>query len=703
MKINSLPQKIILQLVIFLFFHLSSATALAVNLINMKVSALSNNSVEIELKFDDKAPLVKDYSFPNIPSIAIDLMDTNTNIKKYNDVKTYDVNYIQVREDQEKTRVLVGLNQQTKYYYKTEHNTITLFIGVAEDSYTSCISNEDNKAISDSKLSLGVTKIDFKKNEQGNGLVVIDLDDNIAVNTYKDGNKVYLEFDGDIIPLPLRNRYDVNDFNTPVSIIDSSSDNKKSFIIIEMKQPYEYFVFQANNQLTINISQKESQYLSNNKSAEMFSGNKIDLNFQDVDIRSVLQIIADFNKFNLVVSDAVTGKITLHLDQVPWDQALDIVMKTKGLDKRIKDNIMLVAPIDELTAREKSFLETTKQLHKLEPIITDVINIKYSEADEIAKMLTGETNKKNSFLSEDGSIQVVPRTNSLLIKESYSKIEEIRKLINDIDIPNKQIMIETRIVTVNSSFKKDLGFKWGFKSKRIDIGSNRDVEILGAGRTQSVAEGEGEASPNVINNLFTDLAVSGSGFGINLNGLNAEGGTQSLLGLQISAALADGGGETLSEPKVFTTDKTEAVIKSGRQIPYETESANNGKKVSFKDAVLSLKVKPQVTPDKHIILDIKITNDNASKQTYGTGAPAIDTNEISTRVSVENGETLALGGVFIHTNDSGVEKVPFLSSIPIIGNLFKRTTKGDTKKEILIFITPTIVDDRLNVSLKGAN
>jgi type IV pilus assembly protein PilQ len=694
MKINSRPQKIILQLVIFLFFYLSSVTALAVNLINMKVSALSNNSVEIELKFDDKAPLVKDYSFPNIPSIAFDLMDTNTNIKKYNDIKTYDVNYIQVRDDQEKTRVLVVLNQQTNYNYKTEHNTITLFIGVSEDSRTDCLVDEGNKEVLDSELSLGITKIDFKKNDQGNGLVVIDLDDSIAVNTYKDGNKVYLEFDGDIIPLSLRNRYDVNDFNTPVSIIDSSSDNKKSFIIIEMKKAYEYFVFQANNQLTINISQKESQYLNANKSAEIFSGNKIDLNFQDVDIRSVLQIIADFNKFNLVVSDAVTGKITLHLDQVPWDQALDIVMKTKGLDKRIKDNIMLVAPMDELTAREKSFLETAKQLHKLEPIRTDVINIKYSEADEIAKMLTGQDNKKNSFLSEDGSIQVVPRTNSLLIKESYSKIEEIRKLINNIDIPNKQVMIETRIVTVNSSFKRDLGFKWGFKSKNIDIGSGRDIQIFGSGNARSADSDAGADSPNVIDNLFTDLAVNGSGFGINLNGAD------NLLGLQISAALSDGGGETISEPKVFTTDKTEATIKSGRQIPYETTSANDGKKISFKDAVLSLKVKPQVTPDKHIILDIKINNDNASKQLYGT-APAIDTNEISTRVSVENGETLALGGVFTHTNDNTVEKVPLLSSIPIIGNLFKRTTKGDTKKEILIFITPTIVNERLNVSVKG--
>jgi type IV pilus assembly protein PilQ len=701
MKIIHRPQKTILQFVIFLFFCCSSVIALAVNLTNMKVSALSNNSVEIELKFDGEVPAVEDYSLPSAPSIFFDLENTSTNIKKYNEIKTYDVDYIKVSENQEKTRVLVGLNQQTNYHYKVESNTIILLIGASENPYTDCLMGEDNKNMLNSELSSGITKIDFKRNDQGNGLVVIDLDDSIAVNTYKDGNKVYLEFEGDIIPSDLKNRYDVNDFNTPVSIIDSSSDNKKSFIIIEMKQPYEYLVFQANNQLTINVSQKESKYLDSNTSTDMFSGNKIDLNFQDIDIRSVLQIIADFNKFNLVVSDAVTGTITLHLDQVPWDQALDIVMKTKGLDKRIKDNIMLVAPIDELTAREKSFLETAKQLHKLEPITTDVINIKYSEADEIAKMLTGQNDKKNSFLSEDGSIQVVPRTNSLLIKDSYSKIEEIRKLIDGIDTPNKQVMIETRIVTVNSSFKRDLGFKWGFESKKVDIGSGRGIQIFGSGNARSA---DSSSSTEVSNNgftpsdsLFTDLSVNGSGFGINLNG----SGVESLLALQISAALSDGGGETISEPKVFTTDKTEAVIKSGRQIPYETQSANNGKKISFKDAVLSLKVKPQVTPDKHIILDIKINNDNASKQLYGTGAPAIDTNEISTRVSVENGETLALGGVFTHTNDNSIEKVPLLSSIPIIGNLFKRTTKGDTKKEILIFITPTIVDERLKVSVKG--
>jgi type IV pilus assembly protein PilQ len=701
MKIIHRPQKTILQFVIFLFFCCSSVIALAVNLTNMKVSALSNNSVEIELKFDGEVPAVEDYSLPSAPSIFFDLENTSTNIKKYNEIKTYDVDYIKVSENQEKTRVLVGLNQQTNYHYKVESNTIILLIGASENPYTDCLMGEDNKNMLNSELSSGITKIDFKRNDQGNGLVVIDLDDSIAVNTYKDGNKVYLEFEGDIIPSDLKNRYDVNDFNTPVSIIDSSSDNKKSFIIIEMKQPYEYLVFQANNQLTINVSQKESKYLDSNTSTDMFSGNKIDLNFQDIDIRSVLQIIADFNKFNLVVSDAVTGTITLHLDQVPWDQALDIVMKTKGLDKRIKDNIMLVAPIDELTAREKSFLETAKQLHKLEPITTDVINIKYSEADEIAKMLTGQNDKKNSFLSEDGSIQVVPRTNSLLIKDSYSKIEEIRKLIDGIDTPNKQVMIETRIVTVNSSFKRDLGFKWGFESKKVDIGSGRGIQIFGSGNARSA---DSSSSTEVSNNgftpsdsLFTDLSVNGSGFGINLNG----SGVESLLALQISAALSDGGGETISEPKVFTTDKTEAVIKSGRQIPYETQSANNGKKISFKDAVLSLKVKPQVTPDKHIILDIKINNDNASKQLYGTGAPAIDTNEISTRVSVENGETLALGGVFTHTNDNSIEKVPLLSSIPIIGNLFKRTTKGDTKKEILIFITPTIVDERLKVSVSG--
>jgi len=414
------------------------------------------------------------------------------------------------------------------------------------------------------------------------------------------------------------------------------------------------------------------------------------LDFQDIAVRDVLQILADFKGFNLVASDTVTGNITLRLKDVPWNQALAIVLSARGLGQRQDGNILVVAPAAELSNREREQLESSKQLRDLAPLHTELLQINYANAEEIANVLLG--GEGNRTLSERGSVQIIQRTNSLLVRETRSQLKKIRELLSQVDVPVRQVQIEARIVAADTSFRKELGVRWG---GAFQLGTGNHLRAGGRGgafqAADSAANGNFVSDATDVafgnNNLFTDLSVTGTGASALSIGLLTD---SSLLNLELSALEADGGGEIVSRPRVITSDKQQATIRSGQEIPFQETSAGGGTSVSFKDAVLSLEVTPQITPDGRIIMDIKVNNDSSTEST-ATGIPIIDTTEVSTKVLIDDGQTIVLGGIFTNTTQKGVSKVPFLGDLPGVGRLFRRDIKQDTRGETLIFITPKVL------------
>ncbi|MGB0359990.1 MAG: type IV pilus secretin PilQ, partial [Endozoicomonas sp.] len=521
----------------------------------------------------------------------------------------------------------------------------------------------------------GITRIDFQRGEDGEGKVIIALADaKIPMDMNEQAGRIRLEFAGDVIPEKLRNRLDVIDFATPVMFIDSRVEDGNSSIVIEPKGQFEYLAYQTDNLLTISVKKPERQDHNRRASGLSYKGDKLSLNFQNIEVRAVLQLIADFTDLNLVASDTVGGNVTLRLQNVPWDQALDIVLKAKGLDKRLEGNVLTVAPAAEIAAREREQLENEQQISELAPVYTDLVQINYADAAEISEVIQGSGDA--GLLTERGSVQVVDRTNSLLVKDTQAKLDELRDLIEQLDIPIRQVMIEARIVTLSSSLREELGVKWSGQKAEIDAGSGT-VDIGGRGD----------------DNIFTDLSVTGVASTAIQIGLSTNSG---LLNLELSALLSDGGGEVISQPKVITADKKTAIIKSGKEIPYEEKTSSGATSVAFKDAVLGLEVTPQITPDGRVIMDIKINNDDTTEETSNS-VPIISTNEITTQVLVEDGETVVLGGVFKQSKRSGVSKVPVLGDIPYIGALFRSKTESDEKEELLVFITPRVVTDSISL------
>ena len=431
---------------------------------------------------------------------------------------------------------------------------------------------------------------------------------------------------------------------------------------------------------------------------QMYSGDRLSLNFQDIEVRDVLQILADFKDLNLVASDTVAGRVTLRLKSVPWDQALDIVLRSKGLGQRQENNVLIVAPAVELAALEREQLESQQQIRELAPLYTELVQINYADASEIAAVLLG--GEGNRILSERGSVQVIDRTNSLLVQETQVKLDEIRSLIEKVDIPVRQVMIEARIVNADTGFRKELGVKWGGYIQGGNKHKNGvpDPRVMVGGQDALVTTTTSEQNGQTVlsraytyDQLFTDLSVSGSASSAIALGFLTD---SAVLNLELSALESDGGGEIVSQPKVITSDKQKAVIKSGKEIPYQEASSSGATTVSFKDAVLSLEVTPQITPDGRVIMDIKITNNDSTTST-STGIPIIDTNEVETKVLIDDGQTIVLGGIFKNTTSKGVDKVPLLGDLPGIGRLFRKDTQRDTKSEVLIFITPKILTESL--------
>ena len=543
-----------------------------------------------------------------------------------------------------------------------------------------------------------INNIDFRRGEDGQGRVIVSLSDpSVPVDMQQQGGKVLVDFYRTQLPEELERRLDVLDFATPVKTIDTYTKGDNVHMVITPMGEYEYIAYQTDNQFTIEVRELTREEVEESKKDEFgFSGERLSLNFQDIEVRSVLQLIADFTGLNVVVSDTVRGSLTLRLKNVPWDQALDIILKTKGLGMRQTGNVMLVAPSEEIAAREKLELESKKQIEELEPLYSEYIQVNYAKASDLAALLKSSD---TTLMSDRGMVTTDQRTNTLLVQDTAAKLVEVRQLVARLDIPVRQVLIESRIVIANNDFSKELGVKFGLNKQTEFNGGNNIVSVGGTRPGDPRTGGGGVVDPDFTNpessadNLLVDLGVVGASSSIGM----AIGKVGSyMLNLELSAMEAEGQGEIISSPRVLTSNQKAAFIESGTEIPYQEATSSGATSTSFQKAVLSLTVTPQITPDDRLIMDLQISKDSVGEFSVD-GVPSIDTNEVSTQVLVDDGETLVLGGIYEQIKRNEVDRTPFFGELPLVDWMFKKTSYQDDRTELLIFVTPKIVKEELNI------
>lgn len=690
---------------------LSVAAHAKVAMTGMDFSSLPGGKVEIRMDFDGTPPEPKGYTIEKPARIALDLNDVVSQVaQKKHTLDLGNAQSVVVLEAAGRTRVIVNLVELTQYSTRVENNS--LFLTVGNDGVRDYLKETklelETKATS--KVS-SITNVDFRRGEAGEGKVFIELSNpKIDVDARVEGNLIKLSFLNTELPASLARRYDVSDFATPVQTVDTSYADGITSVVLKPTGQYDYLAYQTDNLYVVSVKPLTAEEVEAKKKEFAYVGDKLSLNFQDIDVRSVLQLIADFTDLNLVASDTVSGKITLRLQNVPWDQALDLILKTKGLDKRQEGNVLMVAPAAEISERERQEIETNKQMEELAPLQSEFIRVRYAKAKDLFALFDGgegggasegggeggENSSKStgSILSPRGSVIVDERTNSLLVTETAQKLEELRRLVKLIDVPVRQVLVEARIVIAESEATEKLGIKWGGMDFKTNSAGDLDGRVL---------TGNQNALVDLING--DDIEI-GDTLGVDL-GVPDQGTTSFMLGyvndnrlltLELDALEANGDGEVVSQPKVITGDKQQATIKSGTEVPY-LESASNGRTtVSYKEAVLKLDVTPNITPDDRIIMDLVINQDSVGgfiQGENGSQIPTIDTTELVTQVLIGNGETVVLGGVFRTEDVESVTKTPFLGDIPYLGRLFSSTTKRLVKTETLIFITPRILADTL--------
>ncbi len=642
--------------------------------------------------------------------------------------------------------MIVNLTESAPFASATDGNTVTLRVGADNSSGIANMSAQATRAAAESgDFSTGgpaITEIDFRRGKDGSGTISIDLSQpSVNVDIDRNSSQITLSFYQTTLPERLDRRLDVVDFATPVQTVDSKQEGSKTVVAIEASGQYDYLAYQADGQYVVNIKPLSDAEIAEQSKKFAFNGERLTLNFQNIEVRSVLQIIAEFTSLNLVASDTVTGSITLRLDNVPWDQALEIILKAKGLDKRQEGNVLMVAPSAEIAEQERLQVEANKQLQELAPLETAFVRIKYADAREVFELFTAtrteagqaggggrDGNATNTILSERGSAIVDERTNTIILTDTEDKINEFRRLIGEIDVPIKQVLIEARIVIANTDFKKELGATWGlagidklagdttssaFGDRTLGFSGRRSGLTPGSGVkesfTYSADEIERDDGIDGIAGTADDLTTYtrnydfglGDSLAVDLGVSNPTGSfslgyltDNFLIDLELSALESDGFGEIVSQPKVLTGDKQQAVIKSGTEIAYQKATSSGATSIEFKEAVLQLEVTPQITPDNRIIMDLLVSQDSVGAFTP-TGEPSIDITQIKTQALVGNGQTLVLGGIFQTEEVKGVDKVPVLGDIPFLGRLFRNDLRNVEKREILIFITPKIIDDNL--------
>lgn len=679
----------------------TSAAWSSVALTGIDFAALPGDQVEISLTFDGNPPEPDGYVIEKPARISLTFDDVTSQLKsKKHALGVGSARSLTVVDTGTRSRVIIALDRLMPYQTRTEGKQLFITVGQNESQQVlaqqASVSSEaggmtyaeEEGGASAASVS-GLQDIDFVRGEQGEGQVVLMLSDaSVEVDMHEESGKIVVELIDMKLDDALRRRLDVKDFATPVQYIDAIEEDGSTKLLIQAVGHYEYLAYQTDKTLTVNVKPVSKRELEKSrKDAFLYTGEKLSLNFQDIEVRSVLQLIADFTSLNLVASDTVSGSITLRLKNVPWDQALELILKTKGLDKRLVGNVMLVAPADEIAAREKLELEANKQVEELAPLHSEFVQINYAKASDIQTILAGES----GLLTSRGKLIVDERTNTILLNETAARIEEIRDVIAVLDIPVKQVLIEARIVIANEDFTNELGVTWGGAGINAQS-ANRSSLIGGSSNTLiELANADTVTNPS---DLVVDLGVVAEGASSLALGIIST--ASGFLELELSALEAEGFGEVVSTPKVLTADQQQARISSGTEIPYQEASSSGATSVSFKEAVLSLEVTPQITPDDSIIMEIKINKDAVGKLVGNAQIPSIDTNEIQTTVLVGNGETVVLGGIFSMESFDSEIRTPFFGNLPIIGFLFRKHVVIDEKQELLVFITPKVVEGVLS-------
>ena len=652
---------------------------------SVDVAGLPGNKAQITLTLSQPAPAPLSFTIDNPARIALDFPETkNGLVQRSQKVDVGMVESLTAIEAQGRTRVVVNLVNMVPYEAHAEGNKVILTVqnaggGMSEAAVAA--------ARASGASGDNISNIDFRRGEDGQGRVIVSLSDpSIPVDMQQEGGKVLVDFYRTQLPAELERRLDVLDFATPVKTIDTYSKGDGVHMVITPMGEYEYIAYQADNQFTIEVRALTKEEAEEAKKDDFgYSGERLSLNFQDIEVRSVLQLIADFTGLNVVVSDTVRGNLTLRLKNVPWDQALDIILKTKGLDMRQTGNVVLVAPSEEIAAREKLELESKKQIEELEPLYSEYIQINYAKASDIATLLKSS---ETTLLSDRGMATTDGRTNTLLVQDTAAKLVEIRQLVARLDIPVRQVLIESRIVIASNDFSKELGVKFGL-NKETEYNGDHIVSVGGT------RPDEGVIDPGMVgaDGLLVDLGAIGatSSIGLALGKVGSH-----MLNLELSAMEAEGQGEVISSPRVLTSNQKTAFIESGTEIPYQEATSSGATSTSFQKAVLRLGVTPQITPDDRLIMDLDISKDSVGQFSVD-GIPSIDTNEISTQVLVDDGETLVLGGIYEQVKRYEVDRTPFFGELPLVDWMFKRTIDQNDKAELLIFVTPKIVKEELNI------
>ena len=674
-------------------FFSATATAQANLLQSINTTTLQGGKVVIRVNFKDALTAAPPgFTVTNPARIAIDLPGVSNALGKNTvEIGEGDVRSVSVVEVSGRTRLVVNLSRSLNYTSALDGGSLVLTLdnsaqGAVKESAAITKFAEPAPTLGVQKQSL--RDIDFRRGSNGEGRIIVDLSSaSTGIDIRQQGKSILVDFINTTIPRNLVRRLDVIDFATPVRFVDVIDQGANTRLIIEPKGLWEYSAYQTDTQFIVEVKQLKEDQNKMVQGVIGYGGEKLSLNFQNVEVRAVLQVIADFTGLNIITSDTVGGSLTLRLKDVPWDQALDIILQAKGLSKRKNGNVVLIAPSDELATKEKLALEASQQISELEALRTESFQLSYSKTDDVKKLVS---DKDQRILSKRGSATSDVRTNTIFINDTPTKLDEIRRLIAQLDVPVRQVLIEARIVIADDKWGSQLGAKFNIAS-----GSTRNGRNLGvAGNIDNAHNIAGGTRPlGADTPIAVNLPVVGAAGSLGINILNVA--NSNLIELELSALESDGRGKVVSNPRIVAPDKKKAIITQGTEIPYATQSASGGITIQFKPAILSLEVTPQITPDDKIIMDLEIKKDSVGQ--IFVGVPSIDTKTLKTSVLVDNGDTAVLGGIFETVTRTDVTKVPLLGDIPFIGNFFKRTAKQQDKTELLIFITPRIIKESLTV------
>jgi type IV pilus assembly protein PilQ len=728
---------------ITVFAMFAGATAVAQDsgnrLLNIDAQALPGQQVELRLRTSGPAPEPLSFTIDNPARISLDLRDTALALNsRRQDIGMGALRTVLAAEANGRTRVVLNLDTLVPYTTRVEGNEIIVLLGSTTASGGSVIAQSNpSQPFSGGTVSSGgsiastgfkaVENVDFRRSSDGAGRIVVTLTDpKTIVDLREEGGRVIVDFKDTALPVGLQRRYDVLDFATPVSTVDARQVNGDARIVISAHEAFEQVAYQSDNLFTVELQEyvPTAEERFEDQQNKVYVGERLTLNFQDIETRAVLQLLADVSKQNIVVSDTVQGNVTLRLQNVPWDQALDIVLQTKGLDMRQNDNVIIVAPAEEIAARERQELEALREFEELAPLRSEFIQVNYAKATDLAILIQGipvgalagagggggigGNQQQRSLLSDRGTVTVDDRTNTLLLNDTTDKLAEIRRLVTRLDIPVRQVLIESRVVVVNDDFRRAIGVRAGY----TNISENSSDGLI-------TVTGSATGSDVTVGSALTNLQTNGQPFpvlapglddrlNVNLPVANPAGrfalailDSDYLVDLELSAVQAEGRGEIISTPRVIATNQIESRILQGVEIPFQEAAASGATATQFKEAVLELRVTPLITPDDRIIMDLLVSQDNVGENVpsaTGGFVPSIDTREVETQVIVNNGETVVLGGIYETENREIDSKVPVLGDLPGIGALFRTTERISNKSELLIFVTPRILNDSANLN-----